>query len=223
MSDDGADSSDPDGSADELDPEEVESVRSDAIDRAERTLDVQRERFDRIDEKAAKLFRFTAVLSGTLFAVLGFAPGSASRVSVLIEGASATTVVSLTIAGAGFLATVLLAANVYVTTRYRSSFSRGSVSTVMETDMSTSPYQFLVLSSYKKSIGKNRKKISRNNRQFVTTLCLLVASVLSLAVAGVSTVLGPSPEVQRAIFGVVAVVYVVFLISVIERTTLQNK
>lgn len=195
------------------------SMRRDAIDRAERTLDVQRERFDRIDEKSSKILRFTAVLSGTLFAVLGLTPASQLERSGLLNSVSGVTAVALAAAGVGFVGTVLFAAVTYVTTRFGSSFSRGALSQVNSGKIDETQYQKLLIGAYQEAIQKNRPRIARNNRQFVVTLCLLVCSITSLAVAGVTASLSLKQTTRQAVFGVAVVSYLGFLIFTVHLTT----
>lgn len=201
--------------------EEVRDTRADAIDRAERTLDVQRERFDRIDQKASKLLRFVAALTGAVFAVLGLQAGTnGGAVSVLgatkANPLSMSTRIALGISGAALLGTVFFAAGTYVTTRFRSSFTSDAARSVMNRRYERAAYQKLLLGAYTDAIDENRPRVQRNGTQFVVTLCLLVLGVTTLSVAVVVRILSPLGRAQGLVLGVTLVAYVVFLAWVVE-------
>lgn len=204
--------------------EEVYQTRADAIDRAERTLDVQRERFDRVDEKASKMLRFVAVLSGAVFAVLGLGPRVAGVGRArIVDGASVTTRIALGAAAVGFVGTVLFAAATYVTTRFGSSFGAGAAEDVREDRFGRRPYQKLVLDAYSGAIRRNRPRLDRNRRQFVVALCSLVVAVSFLTVAAGILIADLSPTGRRAVLAVTVVLTLGFVFWVLSETSTRGE
>lgn len=198
--------------------EEVTEVRADAIDRAERTLDVQRERFDRIDEKASRILRVVAVLSGIVFALFGLGPAVGVQSSQFRPSELApTTLLLLTASGVSFAATVLLAAATYVTTRFRSSFSATAVTWVKDNRFGTAPYQRGLLDAYEKGIRENRPRIRRNRYQFVATLCALVVSIATLSATAIILLVRPSRSGRVPIAALALIASIVFVFWVVVQ------
>jgi hypothetical protein len=201
--------------------EEVRETRADAVDRAERTLDVQRERFDRIDQKASKLLRFVAALVGAVFAVLGLGIGS-DKTTVSVLGAtpsnplSTATEIALAVAGVSLVGSVFFAAGTFVTTRFRSSFTSDPARSVRDSRYGREAYHVLLLTAYADAIDENRPRVQTNVWQFVVTLCLVVLGVTSLSVAVSLRLLAPIGRVRGAVLGVAFVAYVLFVAWVVE-------
>lgn len=190
----------------------VESVKRDAIDRAERTLEVQRERFDRIDEKSSKLLRLVAALAGVVFALLG--PGPVSAGSLFgrdTETLLLTTRIALFVGSLSLLATVFLAAATYITTRFRSSFGANTTELIVSTRFEWEAYEKLVLNTYADAIRENRPTIRRNQRLFAYTLRSFVVGVTAIGAATATSLLQPDGRLRGVVVGVTALLLILFM------------
>lgn len=208
-----SDSSGRDGEPGRQDDRETERVRGDAIDRVERTLDLQRKQFDRIDQKASKLLQVTVLLAGTVFALLGlgnqFREGAVSRLAA--ESTSVSLKIALVVAGVGFVGTVLLATATIVTTRFGGAVGASSIAErVLDIRVGPEAYYQLLLGTYLTAIEENRRRVDKNNRRFVATLCLLVTSITALTAGAVFVLLSPVARVRQAILGVAVVIVIFF-------------
>jgi hypothetical protein len=209
-----------DSSRDERD--DPTNVRADVIERAQRTLDIQRERFDRIDEKAARVLRFVALLLGAVLAVFSFAP------SELLARSAVTSlypefVVALVGTVLGLTGAVVFAAVTYLTTRFRSSFGGRAAGLMAETQFQKESYRTYLLSAYGNAITENEPRIDRNARQFVTSLSFLVLGVASLSATALFLATGGTRRLRRSILVVAAVSYTVFLVTVVVRVRSQTQ
>lgn len=190
----------------------VESVRRDGIDRAERTLNVQRERFDRIDEKSSKLLRFVAALSGAIFALLGLGSGSSETLLGRdITTLLASTKLALVVGSVSLLATVFLAAATYVTTRFRSSFRASTTDLIKDRRFEPEAYEKLVLKTYAEAIRENRPIIRWNQRLFAYTLRSLVIGITAISTATITSLLKPVGRIRGAVIGATTVLLIIFL------------
>lgn len=193
--------------------DDSETVRRDAVERVERTLDVQRERLDSVDRKAAKLLRLVAAATGVVLAVFGAGSidsGTVSRVSSH-EMLTATVVIT----ALALLATVILASMTYVTTQFGSSFTAETTTLVRRRELTEPAYLKLLLDTYATTVARNRPRIRRNERLFVATLALLVLVVSGVTAGIVFLSLGQGLRRQVAL-AVVTVLYLSFLAVIVH-------
>lgn len=189
---------------------ETMEVRKDSVDRVERTLDIRRERFDRIDQKASNILQFAVVLSGTIFAIFGLGPGETmlGRPERLPLGAE----IALAAAGVGFLGTVLLAATTIITTRIQVGFSLGALQEVIDRRLEPELYYGLLLGAYRNALRQNRRRVRKNNLQFVATLYSVVLFVMGLSVAAGILVTQSTPRARAGILAVSTLLFVAFVV-----------
>lgn len=187
------------------------SVDRDAINRVERTLEIQRERFDRIDQKAANILQFVGLVLGGVLTIVTLGPVDISvQTSV---GVRATSV----IAALSILVTVLLSTATYATTRFQSSVGGDTAELFLEVKFTNQEYNEFILSAYREAIRENASRIQTNVRLLSYTIYALTLSIVSLSLTVLFIVVMLSPFTQAATGGIAFLLYFFFLLYLTQR------
>ena len=174
----------------QLDPE------TDAIDRFERMVETQIDTLEGIDDKAAHVTRFVALLLGVVFTGLSLVPrfGGAtadldSRVAVLTLFVGVIALVSsLGLAIVTFLSSVF---------EYGPDEELGN--SLANYQITSQRYESILLRSYYSAIRKNKRVLRINARRFRNSLATLLVGVTSLTLSGTLLVMNLGLVVEIAV------------------------
>lgn len=181
----------------ELDPE------TDAIDRFERMVETQIDTLEGIDDKAAHVTRFVALLLGVVFTGLSLAlrfGGTATEID------SAVTMATFAIGIVGLLGSLGFAVVALLSSAFEYGPNEAIGDHLAEYDFPDGSYRTILLRSYSAAIRRNRLVVRTNARRFRNALAFLIVGVVSFALGGTFVVVDIGFVTETAVLLVTALV-----------------
>jgi hypothetical protein len=201
--------------------------RIDSLDRFERTLDIQIDLINEIDDKASNIVRYTVVLIGAIFAGLSVIPQS-GVVSLGDVGPLPTILFFI-----GFISLVVAICSSIIT--YLSSVQHYGPDpaygrNVANRDITSPDYEAVLLNGYADAVEANRRVIDINARRFRWSLGALFAGIVYAALAGGIVAINTASWVELVIAAIVTMITIPILYKiykeeflVLERKTVSNE
>lgn len=155
--------------------------RLDALDRFERTLDVQLALLSDIDGKAANVFRYTSLLLGVVFAALSLL--SRSEV-VSLSAVNLLPKLSFFVGVVGLVGAICAAILTYLSSVREYGPEAVYGYTVADGDVESPDYERSLLAGYADAVKNNRVVIDVNALRFRWALVGLLVGIVYSALAG---------------------------------------
>lgn len=173
----------------ELDPE------TDAIDRFERMVETQIDTLEGIDDKAAHVTRFVALLLGVVFTGLSLVPRLGSGAAEI----GAVAVVTIAVGVGGFLGSLGFAVVTFLSSAFEYGPDESICDYMAEYHVPANRYKSVLLQSYSGAVRRNRMVVRTNARRFRNSLTSLLVGAVAFALGGAFLVLDVEPVVAVAV------------------------
>jgi hypothetical protein len=202
--------------------DDMMNERVDSLNRFERTLDVQIDLINEIDNKASNVVRYTVILIGAIFTGVSVIPRSGvvslDDIGSLPRFLFFIGVISLIIAVCSSIITYL--SNVQY---YGPDPAYGQ--NVADKDISSPEYEEVLLSGYSDAVEANRQVIDTNARRFRWSLASLFFGIVYSALAGGIVAVNTVPWGEVVIVGIVTMIAIPSLYMIIteEFLVLERK
>lgn len=155
--------------------------RIDSLDRFERTIDIQIDLINEIDNKASNVVRYTVVLIGGIFAGISVIPQSGAvslgDIATIPQIMFFVGITSLVVAICASIITYLSSVQYYGPDP---AYGRN----VANQDIMSPNYEKLLLNGYSSAVEANRRVIDTNARRFRWSLGALFVGIVYTALAG---------------------------------------
>lgn len=155
--------------------------REDAINRFERTIDHQIDLLREIDNKAQRVVQYTAVLIGVIFTALSLIPKTEN---VSLADAGLNELASFSAGLGGFLLAICAAIITYLSSVQEYGLAQEFGYDVADGVFDDQTYKELILNSYARAVGDNRRVIAVNAQRFGYSLAALFAGIVFSSLGG---------------------------------------
>lgn len=171
---------------DEPDSSGVESIQAyrDAADRLERTIDIQVEFLEGIDDKAEHLMRLCGILLGLVFTILTvliqIGPGRIGEISIPVQLTFLLGIFSVVLA-------MILAGIAYLSSQLRIGLHHVT-GTYLGTSSTEPDYEIhlrRIVGLYGTILAYNEKALGKNSNRFRVSMATLFTGVVFLSLSGI--------------------------------------
>lgn len=196
--------------------------RTDLVTRFERTLDVQIDLINEIDNKASNVVRYTALLLGAIFAGISIIPRSGI---ISLGDVGPFPRILFFIGTASFVIAICSSIVTYLSSVQYYGPSPEYGRNVAAKDVLSPNYEEFLLGGYSNAIEANRQVIDTNARRFRWSLAALFIGVVYASLAGGIAAISMPGWSEAVIVGVVTMftLPVVYMIYTEEFLVLERK
>jgi uncharacterized membrane protein YidH (DUF202 family) len=177
--------------------------RADAIERYWQTIQAQMSFLERIDVKAQRLVRYTALLVGIVLTAVSFVSRTGGVVSTDVSLISRLSFVL----GIGMLlAAIGLVAYTSLNSAMRYGLGQNFGHCVADGTIRSPDYERIVMNAYASVVGQNRKVVNVNGRRFQRSLIALLVGLVYVSSSGLMVVLSVGPPSKVLLLMVVSAI-----------------
>lgn len=182
-------------------------MERDAIDRFQRTIDVQLQLLDGIDNKAQRVSQYTVILVGVIFTAVSLIPETNA---LSFEHASTAIVFAFLGGITGLIVAIGWSIITYISSVQEYGPDRGFGYDVADGTLDPPLYREALLVSYSDAVARNRLVIDTNAQRFKNALAALMAGIVYVSAAGAMLLIpGGFPIDLIVLVGVTVPTYVV--------------
>lgn len=182
-------------------------MERDAIDRFQRTIDVQLQLLNGIDNKAQRVSQYTVILVGVIFTAVSLIP----ETNVLSFEHASTAIVLAFLGGiTGLIVAIGWSIITYISSVQEYGPDRGFGYDVADGTLDPPLYREALLVSYSDAVARNRLVIDTSAQRFKNALAALMAGIVYVSSAGAMLLIpGGFPIDLLVLVGVTVPTYVV--------------